>query len=782
MSRIFPGLLVCAFLLLPGAKSFAQVLNISGYTIVARSQDRLTDKHLLLVGDVELKREGTELYAEQVEFFEEEDRALATGNVVLIQGNNRIAADRAEFNTKTGLGTFYHASGIASLQSNRRSPSPLAGPAVPQMIGASQDTDIYFFGDIVEKQGAKKYKISNGGFTACVQPTKRWELSADSIVLNIDHYTFIRQAILRVKDVPMLYLPALYYPTQEDGRATGFLLPTYSSSTLRGHSVSVPFFWAIDRSQDATFFYDYFSKTGGGAGSEYRYNRGGGSDGNLTFYALNEHDTTYVLNDGSEQLQPGARWYQLRGSAHHTLPGNLRAVARVDYFSNFGANQTFSTNYATTTNNNSSYGANVVGSWHSVFLNGTYEHNQYFYSNSSSSINGSSPRISVTRSDRPLIPNSRLFFGFTSEIAHLDRQTVVDNDVTPLNNHSVGRFDFSPTIRYPFTRWQWFTINSSLVGHETFYTRSLDPSQPDPNTGQPFVPIDQALNRDYFTVGVQTIGPVFTRVWDTPNSQYATRIKHSIEPFFTAQRSSGIPERDRILQVDSTDSVYGDTTSLTYGLTNRIYAKRKTGSFASAQEIVNVSIAQAYYTDARASLVDPRSSTSYTTTTPNNFSPITIAVRGMPTNTLQGNLQAEIDSHYRELRSMNINASYNWQRYGQASVGWSKRFFIEGLSGFNDPGFLGNGINLATNLHTLDNKYGTSYSANYDILHSTLVQQRLSFFYNAQCCGAAAEYQVYNYPSSVSPIPADHRFFLSVTLAGLGNFSPFNGGLMGVPR
>ena len=64
------------------------------------------------------------------------------------------------------------------------------------------------------------------------------------------------------------------------------------------------------------------------------------------------------------------------------------------------------------------------------------------------------------------------------------------------------------------------------------------------------------------------------------------------------------------------------------------------------------------------------------------------------------------------------------------------------------------------------------------------MQQRISAFYNAQCCGIAFEYQTYNFgPASVvAPIPSDHRFFLSFTLAGLGNFSPFNGALSGVPR
>ena len=38
-----------------------------------------------------------------------EQRALATGNVVFAQGDNRISAEHAEFDTETKLGTFYNA-------------------------------------------------------------------------------------------------------------------------------------------------------------------------------------------------------------------------------------------------------------------------------------------------------------------------------------------------------------------------------------------------------------------------------------------------------------------------------------------------------------------------------------------------------------------------------------------------------------------------------------------------------------------------------------------------
>jgi hypothetical protein len=70
---------------------------------------------------------------------------------------------------------------------------------------------------------------------------------------------------------------------------------------------------------------------------------------------------------------------------------------------------------------------------------------------------------------------------------------------------------------------------------------------------------------------------------------------------------------------------------------------------------------------------------------------------------------------------------------------------------------------------------------NFDVLRSTIRQQRINGYYNAQCCGIAFEFQRFNYGSSIA-IPADNRFFMSFTLAGLGNFSPFSGAMGNVPR
>ncbi len=97
--------------------------------------------------------------------------------------------------------------------------------------------------------------------------------------LVLDDYALMKNTVLRVKGVPLMYMPIFYYPIQEDDRATGFLMPAYGNSTVRGQSISNYFFWAISRSQDATIEHDWFSKSGQAVAGEYRYILAPGSQG-----------------------------------------------------------------------------------------------------------------------------------------------------------------------------------------------------------------------------------------------------------------------------------------------------------------------------------------------------------------------------------------------------------------------------------------------------------------------------------------------------------------------
>jgi LPS-assembly protein len=774
MRRSIATLLLVTMAIACAAPARAQQRPATG-TTVAERHDVINDNQHHYIGKVEMELGDTKLYADDVWFYADQDRAVATGNVAFRQGTNQISADRAEFNTKTRLGIFYNAWGFATVQPPRR--SAVGGVAPPPMTG--QDTSVIFFGETVEKIGPKKYKITKGGFTTCVQPTPRWDLHAGEIVLNIDNYTLLKQVVMNVKGVPLFYLPLLYYPTKKEDRATGFLLPTYGRSTLRGQSIHNAFFWAINRSQDATILHDWFSKTGQGAGSEYRYDFGGGSDGNIRAYLLDQHAATYSADTGSQSTLAATRSYELHGSANQLLPGRLRARGRVDYFSSIVTNQTFNVNINDASRSQRNFGGNVVGAWGSYSLNGTLDHNEYFYSQTSSAVSGSWPRISIARNERP-IQRTPFYVSAGGEYVRIlsDRK----DDTLGETNLGLQRLDFAPQIRFPFKKWQWFTVNSVASWRDTYYSRSLDPSTIDPVTNQPVV-INDNLNRRYFTVQSQITGPLFNRIWDTPNNGYAEKFKHSIEPSLTVSRTSLIANYASIVKLEGLDQVLGGNIQYTYGVANRFYAKRRTavrGQPGQAREIFTVDLRQSYYSNKAAAGVDPQYSTSNSGAPDSNFSPVALSVRAQPANDFNATMSAEFDSRYRALRRISATGTYSFNTQVQSSVSWSKKGLIPQLAGFNDPNFLDQFINASSTVRTKDNKYGAVYSFNYDVLRGTMVNQRISGFYNAQCCGLAFEYQNFHFVGSV--IPADHRFFMSFTLAGLGNFSPFNGALGNIPR
>jgi LPS-assembly protein len=750
------------------------------------SIERISDTHTIRIGNVEIREpNGTNIYADRAELFQDEDRAILIGNVVFSQGDSRMTAERAELNTKTGLGTFYNAWGFSTLKPPKPTVRPGAAPPPPQVAG--EETSVYFFGDVVEKLAAKKYRITKGGFSTCVQPTPRWNLDATTVTLNLDHYTLLRNAVLSVKGVPMFYLPVMYYPTKKDGRATGLLIPTYGSSSLRGQSFQDAFFWAIDRSQDATLSYDFFSKTGQGVGAEYRYNFGTQANGYITTHYDDSHDATYVQDDGSTTVNPGSKSYEITGALNQTLPGHLLARANVSYFSSLANSQAYNTNIYDASRDERTVGGNLIGAWGTYTMNATFNHSEYFYDANDSALSGSWPQIQFARAERPLF-DTPLYFSVSTEFAHLlrdSRSTTTDpttNVSTTTNaDSSLTRLDFFPQVRYPFKKWQWLTVNTTFAWRDTYYSRSLDPTDD-------ITPVNVPINRQFYTATAQITGPVFSRVWDTPDNGFAEKFKHSIEPSLNIQTTSNIQNIAQIIQFDGTDSYVGGTM-LTYGVINRFYAKRKIapGQPAQAREILDVELTQTYYTNQTASQYDHQYMTTSTTLAPSNYSPIALSIRAMPSTDFNATFRAEYDEHYLKPRELSAQGTYAWTQRVQTSVGWTKTGYIQGLPGFDDCRVtpqppciiapLDQSINVSANVHSRDNRVGTLYSFNYDFLQHLLLQQSFSLFYNAQCCGIQAQYQTYNYGASsflANTLPADHRFFISFTLAGLGNFSPFN--------
>ena len=79
---------------------------------------------------------------------------------------------------------------------------------------------------------------------------------------NPNRHVTARNSIFRLEGVPLFYMPYVMVPTANRSRSTGFLIPSTSTSTTKGRSIRETFYYAINRSSDATFTGEYFTGAG----------------------------------------------------------------------------------------------------------------------------------------------------------------------------------------------------------------------------------------------------------------------------------------------------------------------------------------------------------------------------------------------------------------------------------------------------------------------------------------------------------------------------------------
>ena len=709
---------------------------------------------VLYIGKAEMQLQGGSRFsADLIEFVPAKGLIVATGNVVFSSAEGRLAAERVEFNMADGTGKFHVATGLMNIGDN-----------VDRSQFAGQEPEVIFYGELIEKLGPERYRLTRGAFTTCVQPTPRWELVSGSITINVNDYAVANNTVLRVKGVPVMYLPVIYYPLKEEERATGFLMPAYGTSSLRGQSISNAFFWAISRNQDATVFHDWFTRTGQGAGGEYRYIAGQQSSGGVRFYRLQQKEAQFTTNGISTSL-PRQISYELRGSAVQAIIPGVRARGRVDYFTDVVTQQLYHHTMYESSRAIRTVEGSLSANLGRLTTSAQFQRNESFSNRQKSIRYGSTPRLAASVAPQQLF-DGLIYASAEGEYAHLP-YTFLDRGVVERDD-TLTRYDLMPTLRAPLSRLTFLSVNSNVSYRTTYYTRSARGGRIGPD---PFF-------RKYMRLRSEAIGPVFARIWDADPSSRSARRKHVIEPRLTVDYTTSIPEFRRTpVLVDDSDVVIGGSARFTYGLTSRFLSRERTtsGDTGQTHEVFTVELRQTYYTNPANNEFDTAYASSSRSGRPSDLSPVAISTRVSPTALASATARIEYDiSAGNGLQAVSTGALLTGDR-NEFSLNYS----------FSRPRRTSKAnayLSASTALRFLNNRLRTAYAVNWDSQRGEIVSQTMTSTYLAQCCGISMEFQNFNYPPVTGfPIPADRRINFSIVLAGLGTFSNFFGAFGGQP-
>jgi LPS-assembly protein len=771
---------------LPSAPDYpiAEVVVAPPSGIPVRIQANQQEKHgsvYTLTGAVRIDYKNYVLTADKVSYDQDTSDAEADGHVQLQGGrdNELILADHGKLNFDLETGRFDNVTGSIG-----RQPS-----ASKRKLVYTTANPFLFSGRWLIKEGPERYQVIRGTMTSCLLPDPDWQIHS-SLIRVAYGQARAKNSYFSLLGVPILYLPFVTHPVSTETRQSGLLIPIIGTSSTKGTILGDSIYLVINRTMDATFGTQYFSKRGWSPSGDFRY-RGRGEDfASARFTALFDRGLapTYINQGGQDILFSGRRDFDLD---EHT-----RAIATGEYLSSYVYREAFAESFALAVASQVTSSAFVTHNDRGLSESIRFDRYQNFEGITQEGNTYVTPQIRILH-----VPS--IDFDTVEQRLHdTPLEWRVDASAAGLSRSEpgfqtggVGRFDLYPHLSLPLHLDGW-TLRPEVGARETFYSKSQIPSSTTPML------VDAKVNRSDLEASFELRPPALVRDFKAPSLErvFGSDLRHTIEPAVVYRYVAGVNNFSSIPRFDTTD-IESDTNELEYSVTQRLFFKHahpKTCSSGpvpapmngiitlpanytecggDSSEWITWKLAAKYFFDpyfgGAASPLRRNVLTSTLDLTgvaflngPRNTSPLISRFKVRTTEHTDVEWDADYDFKTSRMDASNIFADYRRDSVF-ASMGYST---LQAL----DAAFTASLASQVTKYNLLrmllgygdPTKRGLSAGVNagYDFVQNALQYGGIQSSYNWDCCGLSVEYR----RLALGSVRNENQYSFNFTLAGVG--------------
>src|SRR5450631_1497814 len=240
------------------------------------------------VGNVQMFYNGTSVEADKVIYDQKTKRLHAEGNIRMTDADGKIT-----YANELDLSDDYRDGFVDSLRVDTEDQTRMAATRADRSKG--------------------NYTVfENGVYTACApcrdDPKKPplWQVKGARIIHDQNEkMLYFENAQIEFYGVPLAYMPYFSTPDPTVKRKSGFLMPSYISSTTLGYGADIPYYWAIAPDMDATFTPRIMSRQGALLKGEFRQRLQDGAY-NVTAYGIDQLDpNAFAGTPGNRQFRGG---------------------------------------------------------------------------------------------------------------------------------------------------------------------------------------------------------------------------------------------------------------------------------------------------------------------------------------------------------------------------------------------------------------------------------------------------------------------------------------------
>jgi LPS-assembly protein len=723
-------------------------------------------------GKVEIQYGKFRLRADHVQYNSKTYMATANGHVLFDVDTQHLTAESADFNVQSGAGRFEHVRGEVMVE-HRPNANLLVSPN-PLVFDAQE----------VQRLDAQTYWIEHAWLTVCEPDKPSWKFSTSHATLHVDRTVAMLNANFQLFRLPLLYFPYASVPAGRTLRKSGFLIPEFADTSVKGFVFGDGYFWAPREWTDLTLGMAYLSRRGWQQNGEFRAKPWenvsitaryfGVIDRGLPEPVLNAQGMPVLDSSGNPET---ALQSQGGHSAQFNLDAQLRdgwrAVAQVNQLTSLTFQLAFAPTFGEAVNSevrNTGFLTNNFRGFSADFAATSYQNFVNAQPQVSADVR-SAPEARFSSVDQAPWKNLPIYFGgeaFAGAV-HREDENLVTNPATGVETVENGivtpafveRSEVAPRVVVPLRWGHWLGVMTSFTARTTFYSSQLVGSSV----------ISNPTRRTTGEVNIDLRPPTLERVWETPSGKW----KHTIDPEIEYNYVAGVGQFNRFILFNE-DETLTDTNDFVYSITQRLFHRTGDGQ---ANDLVTWKISQAYYFDPTfgGALVPGTRNVFQALDSitpfafadePRRFSPINSDLVISP----GGKYDAEIRLDYDTVRHRITAAETLLKIRPTENFNFTvAQFSIDNTTG--QPPFnavlqppanqiraqVGYG---ASNRRGWNVQGGFGYDVKQDVLQNEFVEVT----YNGSCCGISFEYR----RLSLGEIRTENQFRVSLNIANIGTF------------
>ena len=231
-------------------------LSENDILIQGDSLESILDRKLRASGNALISKGNQSITADFIEYDQISEELYAKGQITITTPNLELKGSELEMSIAENTGSIANGSFVANINENTpsRFNKELRGTA----------TKIFL-------EGEDKKKLENAKVTTCDAGQNEWFITSDETIIDQSSGNIkAKHATLTLKGVPIMYSPYVDFSTTSQ-RKSGWLLPTAGSTTTSGFETSIPYYFNLSPTHDATLTSRYMEKRGLQFDGEFRY-------------------------------------------------------------------------------------------------------------------------------------------------------------------------------------------------------------------------------------------------------------------------------------------------------------------------------------------------------------------------------------------------------------------------------------------------------------------------------------------------------------------------------